>query len=80
MRTVYDLVTMIIFAGVVILCLQRSATSGSADPMRQSLPPCIGCAAANYAGNHGHDDLAWVIILALLSYVLYVLKPFNQGL
>ena len=80
MRTVYDLVTMIIFAGVVILCLQRSAASDSRDQMHQYLPPCIGCASANYAGNHGQDGLAWVLILALLSYVLYVLKPFNQSL
>jgi hypothetical protein len=78
MRTIYDLVTMIIFAGVVILCLQRSSSSDPGDQMHQYLPPCVGCAAANYAGNHGQDGLACVIILALLGYVLYVLKPFNQ--
>ena len=78
MKTIYDLVTMIIFAGLVVLFLQRSTAEEPKDHMYQYLPPCIGCAAANYAGNHGQDILAWAIILASVSYVLYVLKPFKQ--
>ncbi len=79
MKTIYDLVTMIIFAGIVVLFLQRSTAEEPKDHMYQYLPPCVGCAVANYAGNHGQDVLAWMIILAVVSYVLYVLKPFNQN-
>jgi hypothetical protein len=78
MKTICDLVTMAIFAGMVVLFLQRSTAHQPKDHMYQYLPPCIGCAMANYVGNHGQDVLAWVFILAVASYVLYVLKPFNQ--
>lgn len=78
MKTIFDLVTMAVFAGLVVLFLQRSTAEEPKDHMYQYLPPCIGFAVANYVGNHGQDVLAWVIILAVVSYVLYVLKPFNQ--
>lgn len=78
MKTIYDLVTMIMFAGLVVLFLQRSTEDEPKDHMIQYLPPCVGCAAANYAGNHEQASLAWVIILGVVAYVLYVLKPFNK--
>jgi hypothetical protein len=56
LKTIYDLVTMIIFAGIVVLFLQRSTAEEPKDHMYQYLPPCVGCAVANYAGNHGLDD------------------------
>jgi hypothetical protein len=78
LKTIHDLVTMIIFAGIAWLFLQRSTADQPRDHMYQYLPPCVGCAIANFAGNHGQDILAWLIILGVVSYVLYVLKPFNQ--
>jgi len=41
------------------------------------LPACIGCALANYVGNEGHGAAAFAIIVAVVAYVAYVLKPFN---
>ena len=80
MKTIYDLVTMVIFAGLVVLFLQRSTAAEPRDHMYQYAPPAIGCAVANYLGNHGQDLIAVAIILAVIGYVLYGLKPFNQTL
>ncbi|MHB8528233.1 MAG: XrtV sorting system accessory protein [Caulobacteraceae bacterium] len=78
MKTIYDLVTLALFAGLVILFLQRSTAEVPQDKMYHYAPPAIGCAVANYVGNHGEGVLAWVIILAVLTYILYVLKPFSH--
>ena len=84
MKTIYDLVTMAIFAGLVVLFLQRSTAEVPRDHMYQYAPPCIGCAVANYVGNNAdipyHAFVAWGLIVGVVGYVLYVLKPFNQTL
>ncbi len=86
MKTVYDVLTMAIFAGLVILFLQRSTAAEPRDHMYQYAPPAIGCAIANYVGNQAversNDSLAFLavaIILAVVGYILYVLKPFSQA-
>ena len=79
-KTIYDLVTMVIFAGLVVLFLQRSTAAEPRDHMYQYAPPAIVCAVANYLGNHGQDWVAVGIIVAVVGYILYVLKPFNQTL
>lgn len=84
-NTVYDLATMIIFAGLVVLFLQRSTAPEPSDHIYQYAPPAIGLMAANYIGNPepkglGLDWLAIAIILAVVGYILYVLKPFKQTL
>ena len=85
MNTIYDLATMIIFAGLVVLFLQRSTAAEPRDHMYQYAPPALGCAVANWVGNPvpkglGQDWLAVAIILAVVVYIFYVLKPFNQTL
>lgn len=78
MHTIYDWVTMAIFAGLIVLFLQRSTgTEEPKDHILQYLPPSIGCALANYVGNEGQPIWAGVIILAVLAYVMQVLKPFS---
>jgi hypothetical protein len=86
-KTIYDLLTMAIFAGLVVLFLQRSTAAEPRDHMYQYAPPAIGCAVANYIGNEAVKNgnnllagLAVVIILAVVGYILYVLKPFSQTL
>lgn len=86
MKTIYDLLTMAIFAGLVVLFLQRSTAAEPRDHMYQYAPPAIGCAVANYVGNQAVErsnnvlaGLAIGIILAVIAYILYVLKPFNQA-
>ena len=54
MNNVYDWITMIIFGGLVILFLQRSVgPTHPTDKLYHYLPPALGCAAADYLGNHG---------------------------
>ncbi len=78
MKTIYDLVTMAIFAGLVVLFLQRSTAAEPRDHMYQYAPPCIGCAVANWAGNNHYDIVAVLIIVASIGWIFYVLKPFSQ--
>lgn len=73
---------MAIFAGLVVLFLQRSTAAEPRDHMYQYLPAAVGCAVANYLGNTENQSfhiLAWVIIAAVIGYVFYVLKPFSQN-
>ncbi len=78
MSTLYDLVTMGMFAGIVILFLQRSTMPASPrDRIYHYLPPAIGCALANWLGNNHFDLLAIATMLATVVYVIYVLRPFT---
>lgn len=92
METVYDWVTVAIFAGLIVLFLQRS--SGEAEPkdsIWQYLAASIGCAVANYLGNNavknyaeGQPDyvghlLAIITLTATVGYILLVLKPFKRA-
>jgi len=77
-HTIYDWSTMAIFAGLVVLFLQRSMSHEEPqDHILQYLPPALGCACANYVGNHGSAIIAWVLIVAVLGYIVYILKPFK---
>lgn len=79
MDTVYDWITLVIFAGLIVLFLQRSTSdrSGQEDvPIFLYLGAGVGCAVANYLGNHGLPWLAIPLIVATLAYIYYILKPF----
>lgn len=86
MQTVYDWVTVAIFAGLIVIFLQRSV--GDAEPqdsILSYLPPALGCAVSNYFGNEGleHDNTAYQIlavagIIAVLVYTYFVIKPFQK--
>jgi hypothetical protein len=79
MQTVYDWTTVIVFAGLVVLYLQRSMAPPEAqDNIVHYLPPSIGCALANYVGNHGQGFLAAIITFVVLLYIYFVLTPFKQ--
>ena len=75
METVYDWVTLALFAGIIVLFLQRSSMDNPPDRMIDYLPPAIGCALANYAGNEGYALIAWLLVAAVIGYVFLVLKP-----
>jgi hypothetical protein len=79
MQTVYDWVTIALFAGLIVIFLQRSMGTQEArdsdNPWRY-LPPSIALAVANYFGNEGHGVVAWVIIVGVLAYIQLVIKPF----
>ena len=88
MQTIYDWVTVAIFAGLIVIFLQRSV--GDAEPqdsILSYLPPAIGCAVANQVGNAAVEAepdnvlyhlLAIAGIVAVLVYTFYVIKPFPK--
>ncbi len=78
METLYDWITVAIFGGLVVLFLHRSMSETEPkDTIYHYLPPAVGCAVANYAGNHGQGLLSAVIVVGILAYVALVLKPFD---
>ena len=88
METVYDWITVALFGALVVLFLHRSVTQTEhQDTIYHYLPPAIGCAVANYVGND-HDNyfngmggpISAAIVVAVLIYVVLVLKPFGINL
>lgn len=74
METVYDWVAVLLFAGLVVLMLQRSSMETPPDSLWAYLPPAIGCAAANYFGNEGNDAIAIILLVSVVVYIFLVLK------
>lgn len=80
MQTVYDWVTVAIFAGLVVLFVQRSTTDehpSEHDSLWLYLGAGLGCAVANYVGNKGMDLIAVPLIAATILFILYYLRPFK---
>jgi len=78
METVYDYVTIAIFAGLIVLFLQRSsADAPPTDSLWQYLVAAAGCAVANYLGNEGYMIPAVLVIVGTLAFIYYVLHPFQ---
>ena len=83
METIYDWVTVGLFAALIVLFLQRSSTEGEpVDSIWQYLAASVGCAVANYLGNHDdvpyHHVLAVAVLVGTVAYVWYALKPFQR--
>jgi hypothetical protein len=79
-QTVYDWASVAVFIGLVILFLQRSV--GEAEPrdkLWHYLPPAVGCAFANYAGNQGIPIVFWATMAAVVVYIFHILKPFQRS-
>ena len=79
MNTAYDVVSLAIFAGLIVLFLQRSMSDeGDHDgSLVQYLIAGIGCAAANYFGNNGQHVIAIVLTLGTVGFIFHYLKPFG---
>lgn len=74
METVWDWVTVMIFAGLVTLFLSRSVQPEEEDDsLAHYLVPSAGCAAANYLGNEGQGWAAALMIGAVLFYIYHFL-------
>src|SRR3546814_6512958 len=57
--TIYDWVALGLFAALIVLFLQRSASDGpEIDTIWHYLPPSSGCALVNYSGNEGKHAIA----------------------
>ena len=76
MKTPYDIVTLALFAGIIVLFLQRStAKREDPHPLWQYLVAAIGCAVANYFGNEGSPIGAVAMLLLTVGFIVRVLKP-----
>ncbi len=83
MQTVYDWGSMVVFAGLVVLFLQRSQGEAR-DHLWQYLVAAVGCAVTNYIGNEAikQDVTAYhfgavALGVATLAFIVIVLKQFE---
>ncbi len=77
LETIFDWISIAIFAGLIVLFLQRSSEAVPKDRLWQYLAPAAGCAVANYLGNEGYRIFAVLVIVAILGFVWFVLKPLD---
>jgi hypothetical protein len=77
MNTIYDWISLAIFAGLIVLFLQRSTgdRAGKDVSLLYYLGAGIGCALANYFGNLGQHVVAILLIVATVIFILVCLKP-----
>lgn len=81
METAYDWITVAIFAGLVVLFMQRSTSDEvqeENDSLLLYLGAGLGCAVANYVGNEGLHWLAIPLVIATLAFIYHFLKPFRS--
>lgn len=77
MKTIYDFMTIGIFAGLIVLFLQRSIDEAHDDHLWQYLLASVGCAVTNYLGNEGYVVPAVLALVATIAFIVYVLKPIH---
>jgi hypothetical protein len=84
METPYDWITILIFAGLIVLFLQRSQ-GVARDHLWQYLVAAVGCAVTNYLGNEAmkNGELLWHLGavglgLATLAFIWFQLRPFSE--
>ncbi|WP_366519940.1 XrtV sorting system accessory protein [uncultured Croceicoccus sp.] len=78
METVYDWLTVVLFAFLVVLFLHRSVdVENPKDHLWQYLVAGVGCAVTNWLGNEGMDAMAVGTFLATLAFIYYTLRPFS---
>ena len=84
METAYDWTTIIVFAGLIVLFLQRSQ-GAPRDHLWQYLVAAIGCAATNYLGNEAlkqnapmYHVAAIALGLSTLAFIWFILQPFTN--
>ena len=79
MDTIYDWVSLAIFAGLVVLFLQRSTSEnpGQDASLLYYLGAGVGCAVANYFGDQGQNLIAILLLAATVTFIIVFLKPFG---
>ena len=79
METIFDWLTVALFAAIAVLFLQRSFRDDEVDSIWHYLPPCIVLAIANQLGNHGYTTIAAIMIVAALAYFVKLLIPMGKS-
>jgi hypothetical protein len=84
METPYDWITVMTFAGLIVLFLQRSQGEPR-DHLWQYMVAAVGCAITNYLGNEALKSGEILYHLAAvglfggtLAFIWRVLKPFSS--
>lgn len=85
LETIYDVISVAIFAGLVVLFMQRSTLQRPRDSIWQYLGAATGCAVANWFGNHAlgsgsyvYHGAAIVTIAGTLAFIFIVLRPLDR--
>ncbi|MFT4027240.1 MAG: hypothetical protein QM676_10625 [Novosphingobium sp.] len=79
METIFDALTMLVFAGLIVLFLQRSiGDDPTEDAMWQYLVASVGCAVSNYLGNNSYPVSGVVVLFGTLVFIYYVLRPLDR--
>jgi hypothetical protein len=83
LHTIYDWLTVAIFAGLIVLFLQRSMQDAPTDKLWHYLVASAGCAVTNYFGNEGVESgsmamhlIAIAALVATGAFVVYFIRPF----
>ena len=82
MKTPYDWITVGIFAGLIVLFMQRSTSENETkvdDPLWMYIAAGTGCAVANYLGNKDMQVHAILAIVVTLGFIVHFLKPFASS-
>jgi hypothetical protein len=81
METPYDWITVTIFAGLIVLFMQRSTSESDNvdDPLWMYLAAGAGCAIANYLGNEQMHVPAVGAVAVTLAFIFHFLKPFSSS-
>lgn len=78
MKTPWDFLTVAIFAGLIVLFLQRSDTdTPDHRPIWLYAIAVAGCAVTNYLGNGGNLVAALLALAATLGFTVRFLRPFE---
>jgi drug/metabolite transporter (DMT)-like permease len=75
LETIFDWISIAVFAGLIVLFLQRSAEAEPRDQLWQYGIPAVGCAVSNYLGNEDYVIGAILVLAGALGYIWMVLKP-----
>ena len=79
MKTIYDLISVALFALLAILYLQRSASEEPDQiPLWRYAVAAMGCASADYLGNNGYPVGSTIIFVITIGFSLIMLKPFEK--
>ena len=83
LSTIYDWLTVAIFAGLIVLFLQRSMQEAPTDKLWHYMVASAGCALTNYFGNEAITSgetymhlIAIAVIVATGAFVVYFIRPF----
>ena len=75
MKTLYDVFSCIIFAGVAVIFLQRSAASArDATSLWRYVVAALGCAIGDVLGNDGYAIAGVLMLVATVAFSLLALN------